>query len=457
MISVDNVPLNNSPCDADFTVDSYRDLLATAKLSYVFASYSAIPWGERFVLWRHDCDYSLNRAHALACVEAEEGVRATYFLNPHCEFYNLFEKSQYRLVREIIEMGHEIGLHFDAAFHDVSDEVALGQLVASEAELLDGLYGVKPSVFSFHNPFAAHLSYEAESYGGLINSYSRRFKTEVPYCSDSNGYWRFRRLHNVLADATDSCLQVLTHPGWWQKTAMSPRQRIFRSVYGRAKATMGLYEAGLDAHGRQNISGAPDTLRLIRAVDPDAWEFCDLLWNRGDFAALFVELWRHHERQINQLCKAVFRKDWRVPAADVNAFFEDRSLVIDGWRLFNAVFGGTWQQAARVDGGQYKDWVALRNSLIHGRSTAPGEQLEEGCVFLCRAIEALAAWGQSQPMAYDGIRHLGSIGIPTYKTADGSLTDRLEEIADEVPGFSGKRWERFKAYMQKVGAGEVAE
>jgi hypothetical protein len=132
-------------------------------------------------------------------------------------------------------------------------------------------------------------------------------------------------------------------------------------------------------------------------------------------------------------------------------------LAVDGLRLFKAVFGSTWQQAAGLDEGQCKDWVALRNSLIHGRSTAPGGQLEEGCVFLCRAIEALVAWGRAQPMAYDGISHLGSIGIPTYKTADGSLTDRLEEVADDVPGFPGKRWERFKADMQKVGAGEAAE
>jgi hypothetical protein len=182
----------------------------------------------------------------------------------------------------------------------------------------------------------------------------------------------------------------------------------------------------------------------------------DYLWNRGHFVALFVELWRLHERQINQFCKAIFLKEWQVPAADVNAFFADRSLAIDGWRLFNAVFGSTWQQAARVDGGQYKDWVALRNNLIHGRSIAPGEQLEEGCVFLCRAIETMAAWGQSQLIAYDGIRHLGSIGIPTYMTADGSLTDKLEELVDEVPNFPRKRWEKFKAEMQEVGPDETA-
>lgn len=238
---------------------------------------------------------------------------------------------------------------------------------------------------------------------------------------------------------------------------MPPRQRIFRCAYGRAHATMRGYDAALAEHGRINHAGLTDSLRFLQPLHARVFDLCDYLWNQGYLAALFVELWRLHERQINQFCKAVFRKEWQVPATEVNAFLEDRSLAVDGWRLFKAVFGSTWQQAAGLDEGQCKDWVALRNSLIHGRSTAPGGQLEEGCVFLCRAIEALVAWGRSQPMAYDGISHLGSIGIPTSKTADGSLTDRLEEVADDVPGFPGKRWERFKADMQKVGAGEAAE
>lgn len=456
-ISSDHEPSRVSASDEDFTEAHYRQLLCAAKSSYRFATYDEIPWGTRFVLWRHDIDSSINRAAALADIEAEEGVTTTYFVNPCSEFYNPFEPRQSSLIKHIIGLGHRLGLHFDATFHDIQDEEQLHCKVAQERRWLEDAFGVRPAVFSFHNPSAAHLHYDADSYGDVISCYSRRFKVEVPYCSDSNGYWRFRRLLDVFSEATDTCLQVLTHPEWWQKQPMPPRQRIFRCAYGRAEATMRDYDDGLRANGRLNHAGLTDSLFFLQPLHTRLFEMYDYLCNGGHLAALFVELWRLHERQINQFCKAVFRKDWQVPAADINAFFEHRSLAIDGLCLFNAVFGSTWQQVARVDCGQYKDWVVLRNSLIHGRSTAPAEKLEEGCVFLCRAIEALAAWGQSQPMAYDGISHLGSIGIPTYKTADGSLTDLLEEIADEVPGFPGNRWERFKADMQKVGAGEAAE
>lgn len=457
MISSDNQPNRATSSDEDFTEAHYRQLLRVAKASYRFATYDAIPWGTRFILWRHDLDYSINRAAALAGIESEEGVTATYFVNPCSEYHNPFEPGQARLLKRILGLGHRLGLHFDAAFHDIRDEEQLHKKVAQEGRWLEEAFGVRPAVFSFHNPGAAHLQCDADGYGGLISCYSRRFKAEIPYCSDSNGYWRFRRLHDVLTEATDPCLQVLTHPGWWQEQPMPPRQRIFRCAYGRADATIRGYDDGLRAYGRLNHAGLAGNLFFLQPLHPRLFILCDYLWNQRHFAALFVELWRLHELQINQFCKAAFRKDWQVPATEVNAFFENRLLTIDGWRLFKAVFGSTWHQAAGLDEGQCKDWVALRDSLIHGRATAPGGQLEEVCVFLCRAIEALVAWGRSQPMAYDGVSHLCSIGIPTHKTADGSLTDRLEEVADDVPGFPGKRWERFKAEMQKVAAGETAE
>jgi hypothetical protein len=445
--------LGDSNSDSDFTTKSYRRLLSLAKMNYKFVSYKSIPWGEKFINWRHDCDISLNRAYALAKIESEECIKATYFLNPHCEFYNIYEKSQYDLVIKIIEMGHEIGLHFDPAFSQPTNEKELGQQIYYESKLLTDLFGVEPSAFSFHNPIPAIMSYDAEIYGGLINCYSRRFKTEVSYCSDSNGYWRYRRLNQVLSDATEPCLQVLTHPDWWQENSMPPRQRIFRSVYGRANAVMRRNDDQLIAHGRQNQAGAAQNLLFLNTTHTCLFELYDYLWNTGHFQSLFVELWRLHEKQINKLCKAELRNQWRVPAVEVNAFFESPSLAIDGWRLFVGVFGRTWQEAASLEESEYWTWVKLRNTLIHGRSSASPQRLEDGCVFLCSAIESLATWGKDQPIHYDGIDHLGSIGIPTYQPADGSLTDHLEEVAEDISYFPKKKWEHFKAEMLKVGAG----
>jgi hypothetical protein len=442
--------------DADFTILHYRDLLRIARDKWPFTTYQSVPFGSRFLLWRHDCDYSLNRALALARVEHEEGVKATYCVNPHSEFYNLLERGQLDILHEIRALGHDVALHFDSMFYATHDEAELVNQLESEASLLEKALGIRPAVFSFHNPSAFHLSCEEDSYAGMLNCYSRRFKKEVAYCSDSNGYWRFQRLHDVLIRADETSLQVLTHPGWWQDEPMTPREKVFRSVYGRAEATISFFYKAINEGGRENPSGVRCELAFLQLLQPRTFSICDYLWNSGHLRSLFVELWRLHEGQINKLCKAVLRKEWQVPASEVNAFFEDNNLAIDGWQLFAGVFGSSWQDASGVSGDVYQEWVSLRNQLIHGRGTAPKQRLEEGCVYLCGIIAALAAWGKAQSIAYDGLVHLGTIGLPTCKTADGSLTDRLEELSAEIPNFPTKKWERFKADMAEVGAGGTA-
>lgn len=64
MINNNELP-NRLSFDNDFTKERYRSLLQIAKKNYSFVSYRNIPWGERFVLWRHDCDFSINRAYVL--------------------------------------------------------------------------------------------------------------------------------------------------------------------------------------------------------------------------------------------------------------------------------------------------------------------------------------------------------------------------------------------------------
>ena len=56
--------------------------------NYDVASSSDSSWSERSIL-RHDVDFSLNHALALAKIEAQEFVKAAYFVNQLSEFYNL--------------------------------------------------------------------------------------------------------------------------------------------------------------------------------------------------------------------------------------------------------------------------------------------------------------------------------------------------------------------------------
>ena len=447
MISIDNLPTNHQPNNADFTVASYRQLIILALSSYEVADYSSINWGKRFLLWRHDCDFSLNRSLALAKIESDLGLKSTFFLNPHCEFYNLLESSQQDLIHNIFELGHNIGLHFDATFYGTASENDLNRQVESEASLLENFLGVRPEAFSFHNPTSFNLTCEADTYGGLLNCYSKQFKTKVPYCSDSNGYWRFQRLFDVLEEAKSPCLQVLTHPGWWHEKPSSPRSRIFKNIYGRATAPMRAYDQSMKKDSRENVAGKSQAIQFLEPIRPKLFKLLDYLWNSEEYETLFLELWRLHKSQSNKLCSTVFQKEWKVPHKEVTDYFEKSDLIISPQTLFRVVFDVSWYQAMSIDVVAYKDWRGIEKKLSLGHNKVSKTTLEEGCVFLCKVLESTAAWGISQVNEYDGLAQLSSIGIRENKTAEAILIDCPDETTGENTRILNERWEAFKASM----------
>jgi hypothetical protein len=238
---------------ADFTRSNYRRLLHLAREQYVFRTFTDYQPDERFVLWRHDVDLSMHAARKLAEIEAEEGIVTTYFLHPHSEFYNLLEKDVFDCVKAVAAFGHALGLHFDTHFYSLADESELERRIASERQFLEDLLGSRLVALSFHIASPFTQACRRHSYAGLVNANGEYLQSQVGYCSDSNGYWRFRRLEDVLRQADSPRLQVLTHPEMWQETVMPPTQRVSRCIEGRAQKTRAWYDGILRANQRENI------------------------------------------------------------------------------------------------------------------------------------------------------------------------------------------------------------
>ena len=241
---------------AEFTEDGFLGLLRALKtVRYRFARYHEFI-AERHVLWRHDVDFSMHRAARLAAIEAEEGVVATYFINPHSAFYNLLEPEISRLAARIRELGHEVGLHFDAGAYSVPiwKQLELEHALARERALLENMLGLRINCVSWHNPDLSNLlDFDADEIAGLTNAYGARLRRDYAYCSDSNGYWRYRPMAEVIADGQPR-LHLLTHPEWWTPEPMAPSARIDRAILGRARAVRRDYDMLLAAGGRSNVS-----------------------------------------------------------------------------------------------------------------------------------------------------------------------------------------------------------
>lgn len=239
----------------EFTEAGFRKLLRRLiDGGYRFASYGAAA-DDRHVLWRHDVDLSMHRAARLAEIEAESGAAATYFIHLRSSFYSMLETSIIERVRHIRALGHEIGLHFDGAAYATTawDRPALNAAIARERALLETILDMSVRCVSWHNPDLSNLlDFDDEHIGGLANAYAARLRRNYVYCSDSNGYWRFSPMDEVISEDHER-LHLLTHPEWWTPEALSPSGRVDRAIMGRARVTRADYDALLAGAGRTNL------------------------------------------------------------------------------------------------------------------------------------------------------------------------------------------------------------
>ena len=95
----------------DFTLSTYRRLL----LAIMQAGYSIFTFEDwcdskthgRFVIFRHDVDLLANNSLLTAQIEAEVGVRASYY------FRVVPQSNIPEVISQIAALGHEIGYHYE--------------------------------------------------------------------------------------------------------------------------------------------------------------------------------------------------------------------------------------------------------------------------------------------------------------------------------------------------------
>ena len=398
MISASLKPKNKKPSNDDFTIDHYAKLIQLASKNYKTTNYNNIQWDEKFLLWRHDIDFSLNRGVALAKIEKEANFVATYFLNPHSSFYNIFELDQTHKIREIISYGHDIGLHFDSAYYNIKSEKELSSLVKNEADILYNVFGKYPVAFSFHNPLEDHLSCDEYEYGGLVNCYSKEFKAKVSYCSDSNGYWRFNRLYDMLSNADERCLQVLTHPVWWQKKPMFPRDRVQRSIYSRARNNLLDYDKLLLDHKRENIRGDSVHFEFLKVYNIDKFYLIDYLWFSGEYSSLHFEALLLFFSQIRNLIKVELQYSQKFSLKEINIIFNKIQNRSQYFELFNIVFKKSISEFS-PDKKNFRDKIFFEDNICLSSQI----NLKKKCIYFFKTIKNITVWSLKSSYGISGL------------------------------------------------------
>ncbi|MCP4924265.1 MAG: hypothetical protein GY915_09640 [bacterium] len=155
-------------------------------------------------LLRHDIDFDLFYAEKMAKLEAEEGVKSTFFILTSCRTYNVLSPSNRKHIQTISKLGHEIGLHFDPQLY-TSD---LESYCKKEADILSEICGKQVRSVSLHNP-SVHGQYPM--FKDFVNAYDKKYFSPENYLADSRMSFRGKDPFNFL-DQENSLLQILLHP-----------------------------------------------------------------------------------------------------------------------------------------------------------------------------------------------------------------------------------------------------
>lgn len=218
---------------ANFSYDYYRELLQTILSNFELHRFSEVPralttlgHGQPKLLLRHDVDVSLSPALRMARIEAKLGIHANYFIMANSPLYSLRAISSRSMLLNLIEFGHEVGLHFDlhSGEHDNQSETQyIEQEILLDCRYLESIIGLPVRSISFHRPIPQLLR------GPLvicnrINAYSEQLMT--CYISDSKGKWRQGDPLTQLQNPEQPLLQLLIHPIWWGDRHMPPEDRL---------------------------------------------------------------------------------------------------------------------------------------------------------------------------------------------------------------------------------------
>ena len=207
-----------------FSFDDYKEILRIIKSTDRYTNYKEALNRDKFILMRHDVEYSVERAYSLSKVEDSMDFTSTYFFQWTNNSYNILSRKNMDMVKDMHERGHVIGLHY--ALNGMTDMEQVRKQIVKEIHILSEMFGFTVDTFSVHRP-SKDILRENIKLPGIINAYQDDFFTfaenvtedtpvTVKYLSDANHIWRYGYPDEKNILGYDK-VQILTHPFAWTK------------------------------------------------------------------------------------------------------------------------------------------------------------------------------------------------------------------------------------------------
>lgn len=209
----------------EFTYKAYRYLVnLTINNGYKISDYDSVDKYNKSIIFRHDVDFCPRKALKIAKIEHEIGIRSTFFVFVSTGFYNIFSIESNEIFEKILNMGHQIGLHYDEQKYLTTSIDQIKEHIYSEAEILSRALSTQIKVVSMHRPSKLTLESSIEL-DGLINSYGKKYFGEIKYVSDSRMNWRENPIE-LIKNHEYNKIQILTHPFWYSEEVESIQNKF---------------------------------------------------------------------------------------------------------------------------------------------------------------------------------------------------------------------------------------
>ena len=171
---------------------------------------------------RHDIDFSLEDALKIAFIEKELDIKSTYFIMLSSNSYNPLNQKNKEVIKKILDLGHEISLHFDPnSYDDFTEGFNIEKIIFENA------FNSPIKVVSLHRPGVfLDSKYRNTSLGGYMHTYQDIFFNKMDYFSDSRGVNLRKILNSSKLSDLKKNIHLLIHPIWWTKQSSSPKERL---------------------------------------------------------------------------------------------------------------------------------------------------------------------------------------------------------------------------------------
>ena len=205
-----------------FSYDDYREIIKIIQSTGRQCSYAEALHQDKFIIMRHDVEYSVERAYRMAKVEQSMDFTSTFFFQWTNNSYNILSRRNMDMIKDMHERGQHIGLHF--ALNGMTDMQQIRGRIKMEMDILSEMFGFEITEFSIHRPSKDVLR-ENIKLDGILNAYQDDFFTfadtiradtelKVKYMSDANHIWRYGYPDQDNITSYDK-VQILTHPFAW--------------------------------------------------------------------------------------------------------------------------------------------------------------------------------------------------------------------------------------------------